>query len=602
MWQTAVPDSPYPKLAYIDYMHTMLWRIRGGGFSSTVGKDAWSKVQEGADEALGRLQVITFQKKKSPVYFELAIKLEALSSREDKKAAMFKFFDEGSKLYPTYYNLDLTMAFFLEQKWFGRPGEYVAFAARQAERVGGDEGAIVYNRIIRNLISSYNYGSRMATRSRSVGFFYLHPDVNWSMMRKGFEKLTEKYPVDWHLNDFAWFACLANDRQTAAREIKRIERIGGQLIPEVWGGEASMQAWLDWATLMPSFPLAASQKKGWKKHPVPGYRGYILGSERNGKLNGLAEFDNNMGEHIEYVTLNGEAYGIGYLRGPSKEIRGRPMGGSSSGGPVFGQDGWISESLPEGRRIYMGGLSNNQPDGVGLDRLDGQYEYLGRFHQGKRDGLGKLVKGTNGKTELYVGEFKNGYPDGFGVLLGAREFNGLSYVGEFRNGQPEGIGAVIATPVWVGQIIRDEDVQFVKVAPDGSVSAIGPQDHPGFGVLHFRINRVSYDYVGYVEGQSPKGMGVRLMAGNSPNFDVGNWVGNDKSVPRSDRYHTNNREEFMFDSRWGSLFIPRGYWIGHGRLKDGVWYKGTIIFADGRILWLNNPYSENLKRLFASSR
>jgi len=597
-WQSAVPDSSYPKLAYINYTYQMLWKLRGSGYASTVAKNTWASLQQGADDALGKLELISFPKGKSPIYYKMRILLETLTDREDKKAAMLKIFEDGVKQYPTYYSLYIEMARLLEPKWFGRPGEVTAFAAQQAERVGGDEGAIVYNRIVRQLLFSVNYGSNVAARSRNAGYFYEYPDVNWTLMRQGFEKLTEKYPADWTLNDFAWFSCLANDRQTASRVI---ERIGDHLLPEVWGGDAVMQAWLDWATFMPTLPVPEAKKKGWTKHPVPGYQGYILGSDKDGQLTGLAEFDNSKGEHIEYVTINGEPYGLGYLRSGSREIRGRPMSWSNSAGPGFGMDGWIRESVPEGNRIYMGELSNSLPDGMGLDQVEGRYSYLGHYMRGMRNGLGKLIRVVDGNAELYIGEFKDDRPEGFGVLLGAKEFSGLSYVGEFKNGQAEGIGAVITVPVWAGQMIRDEDVQFVRVDPDGNVSAIGPQEHAGFGLLHFRIDRVAHDYIGHIEGNSSKGMGVLLTAGNSPHLDVGLWENNAKNNLQADLYHTNGHDEHMYDSRRVNVFIPRGGWVEHGRHRNGVWYQGTLIFTDGRILRLNDGYRENLKKLFAST-
>src|SRR5436190_19540063 len=56
--------------------------------------------------------------------------------------------DEAMKQEPTYQSFYDNAAYFLLPRWHGEPGAWENFAATVADKIGGDDGDIVYDRII----------------------------------------------------------------------------------------------------------------------------------------------------------------------------------------------------------------------------------------------------------------------------------------------------------------------------------------------------------------------------------------------------------------------------------------------------------------------
>ena len=68
--------------------------------------------------------------------------------------------------------------------------------------------------------------------------------VTWSRMKDGFEDIIKRYPDAWNLNNYAKFACLAQDKPKT-REI--LERADFTIVPEAWNSPSLHAECFQWA-------------------------------------------------------------------------------------------------------------------------------------------------------------------------------------------------------------------------------------------------------------------------------------------------------------------------------------------------------------------
>ena len=69
-------------------------------------------------------------------------------------------------------------------------------------------------------------------------------DVIWEKMKKGIDDVLKRYPDQWNINNFALFACLANDKEKARELFNLIKQ---PIIWKVWKSEADYQQYKAWA-------------------------------------------------------------------------------------------------------------------------------------------------------------------------------------------------------------------------------------------------------------------------------------------------------------------------------------------------------------------
>jgi hypothetical protein len=128
--------------------------------------------------------------------------------------------EEGLKREPLYYQLYFAAVRFFTPKWGGDPTKIEAFADAAVARTQKDEGFSLYARIYW-VASQYQYGSSLFSQTGVV----------WPKMKRGIHDVLARYPDQWNVNNFAYFACLAGDRDEAKKLIGMIK------------GPPSVQAW-----------------------------------------------------------------------------------------------------------------------------------------------------------------------------------------------------------------------------------------------------------------------------------------------------------------------------------------------------------------------
>lgn len=133
---------------------------------------------------------------------------------------------------PLYYQTYFSALEYLLPKWHGDLEEIEAFAQYAIRRTSKVEGRGMYARI-------YWYASQTQFRN---GLF-TNSFINWPSMKEGFDDVVAKYPDAWNINNYAKFACLAQDKRRTGELLKRI---GSDFVPEAWSPPPLLNNCLEW--------------------------------------------------------------------------------------------------------------------------------------------------------------------------------------------------------------------------------------------------------------------------------------------------------------------------------------------------------------------
>lgn len=154
--------------------------------------------------------------------------------------------------------------------------------------------------------------------------------------------------------------------------------------------------------------------------------------------------------------------------------------------------------------LLEGEFKNDKVHGMALVREPDGTQYIGRFSEGKRQGIGCL----NNKTYQFVGRFENGQPGAKGVF----EYGtGHIHKGEFKNGKLQGFGVIENQKD--GSFLRGD---FVDGVLDGYGQDIISQDkyyegnfvkgvRSGIGKIH---DKAGFGYQGEFKDGKPHGFGI----------------------------------------------------------------------------------------------
>ncbi|ROU08314.1 DUF4034 domain-containing protein [Lysobacter enzymogenes] len=214
-WLRERPQSVLARLLRARLMIRRGWAIRGGSYAATVEEKNWRPFFDWLAKAQDYLDAEKAIVSTRPEYYELAIDLQ-----RDRQKSPFAVFDEGMEKFPSYYPMYFAMMDYLLPKWHGGLDQLEHFAAEAVARTQAQEGKAMYARL---------YWS--ASKGQFRDNLFAQSKANWSRMRAGFEDVIARYPDQWNLQNYASFACDANDEET----LKQLfERIREPSLDEAW--------------------------------------------------------------------------------------------------------------------------------------------------------------------------------------------------------------------------------------------------------------------------------------------------------------------------------------------------------------------------------
>ena len=145
-----------------------------------------------------------------PHWYSLMLTIEKNLGIEER--FFRKTLQEGMERYPHYYETYFSAVIYFLPRWHGSKRHVEEFANTAAEHTRDIEGTGLYSRI-------YWYAGSYTGR----GTLFKDYDVNWEKMKQGFHDIIKKYPSQWNINNFAFFACMAQDRDTTKELLRKVQ-------------------------------------------------------------------------------------------------------------------------------------------------------------------------------------------------------------------------------------------------------------------------------------------------------------------------------------------------------------------------------------------
>jgi hypothetical protein len=222
-WQAVDPKGPELALVEARYWLSYAWYARGGGFAGTVPERAWALMRERAAKARAVLDESKPYASGNPVWYSLMIAIANLESRP--RTELVAIFNEGVDKEPLFEASYVALANAMVPKWGGQLADYHVFVKASVARTKADEGDTMYARLYWVLA-----GSEANRPFKELG-------IRWPDMKAGFDDLMTRHPdSQWNLQNYARFACLADDGKTFNSLKTRFDRRKLASMPNIWRG------------------------------------------------------------------------------------------------------------------------------------------------------------------------------------------------------------------------------------------------------------------------------------------------------------------------------------------------------------------------------
>jgi hypothetical protein len=229
-WIAQRPNSITARVAMAECLHRWAWLARGTGYAYTV-TPAMAKLFFARIE---REQAVLEEAAKlgtmCPQWYSEMMTV-GLAERWDHEK-MQNLFDRATEFEPGYLYFYREYANYLLPKWAGRPGDATTFAKAAADRVGGDEGDLIYFEVAKAVIRQDNPGITIA-------------EMDWERIKRGAHVLDKMYGQSrTTMNEFAFMAYKYRDADVAA---PLFAAIGERWATGVWTKRENYDHAREWA-------------------------------------------------------------------------------------------------------------------------------------------------------------------------------------------------------------------------------------------------------------------------------------------------------------------------------------------------------------------
>jgi hypothetical protein len=223
-WIDFRPESSTPRVALAVSYLRFAWKARGNGTGDKVTAEAWKLFGERVRKAQDILEQARSISTKDPQWYQ-TMQTVALAQGWDHKQAE-QLLEEASTVEPGYYYYYDAYANYLLPKWYGKPGDSETFVKSIADRVGGDEGALIYFQVVLSL---------NCCKARAQA-----PEIAWDRVKQGFASLEQlDGSTSYERNALAFMAVRQGDREFAQQ---LFERIGNNWNDRVWGSKDKFES------------------------------------------------------------------------------------------------------------------------------------------------------------------------------------------------------------------------------------------------------------------------------------------------------------------------------------------------------------------------
>lgn len=218
-WVKARPASITARVALADELVSYGWRARGGDWAYKVTDDGWKSFGENLQEAEKVLAEARTLQERCPRWW--SVKLQAAMGQGMERARYDALFQEAVRSQPGYTVFYNRRADFLLPRWHGERGEWEADLAQSADQLGGEDGDLLYARVVWHMHDFGKFGN-VIQQTR----------VSWERVDRGFAVMEKRYPDSLAAkSERAYLAGLAGNRAMARSYFDKLQ---GKVDLSVW--------------------------------------------------------------------------------------------------------------------------------------------------------------------------------------------------------------------------------------------------------------------------------------------------------------------------------------------------------------------------------
>ena len=234
-WINSDPQSPFAYTVYAQMLLSRAWAYRGTGYGYSIAPQDVAPFRQYLKASEDYLLAHKSVASRDPRWYETLMGVaNAEGWRESDFSALA---NEAISRHPYFYQIYFAAVDYFSPKWHGNKDKIEAFAQRAVIVTVEKERFGMYARIYW-YASQSNYGPRLFTDSA----------VAWSRMGQSIDDVLAQYPDQWNINNFAYFACLAQDQ---SKTKKLLALVQPEPMPKVWGQGDVFAQCKAWANTLP---------------------------------------------------------------------------------------------------------------------------------------------------------------------------------------------------------------------------------------------------------------------------------------------------------------------------------------------------------------
>jgi hypothetical protein len=229
-WIHENPASPTPRIALAWTLVKRAWAHRTTLPAKQVRPEAWQAYEYYISQSKNYLLQNKPLTSQDPHWYKVMATIAMAESWS--KEEFIKLIDEGTTRYPYYYGIYFSAASYLLPRWHGSFEELDAFAMAAVEKTKQKDKNGLYARIYWSATGTIKKHRLLAESA-----------VNWEKMKQAIFDVLEQYHDQWNINNFAYFSCLAKDKETT----RKLTGMVTEPIRGVWEATEVYEACKNWA-------------------------------------------------------------------------------------------------------------------------------------------------------------------------------------------------------------------------------------------------------------------------------------------------------------------------------------------------------------------
>jgi hypothetical protein len=214
-WSKKAP-SPASYIALARLYAEWGWEQRGSSLAKDVSPAQWTAFREKLHMAHQILDTYKDTASVDPEWYRTMI----LVSRGEQwdAAAQSALYHEALTRFPDYVENYYEIAESQQPKWYGSWEQFDALARLAASNTARTQGSSRYAMVYWKIGPDCD-----CSDSSNVA-------AHWPALKASFDDLVHRYPTQWNVSGFAYFACRARDRATARAQLAKLREYD----PEAW--------------------------------------------------------------------------------------------------------------------------------------------------------------------------------------------------------------------------------------------------------------------------------------------------------------------------------------------------------------------------------